>query len=98
MKHWTENMLNLNIMSDYTPGKWEVIKDSEHPLHGIWSDDEVPTYIARTCFAPNSEANAKLIAAAPELLEALQEIIAITDRNHIAWDKAKAAIKKAMSA
>ena len=44
----------------------------------------------------NWEANAKLIAAAPELLEALQEVIKISDRNHIAWDKAKEAIKKAI--
>lgn len=42
-------------------------------------------------------ANAKLISAAPDLLEALQEVIKISDRNHIAWDKAKAAIKKATS-
>lgn len=41
------------------------------------------------------EATAKLIAAAPELLEALQEVVKISDRNHDAWNKAKAAIKKA---
>jgi hypothetical protein len=41
------------------------------------------------------EANAKLIAAAPKLLEALIEVVKISDRNLIAWDKAKEAIKKA---
>jgi hypothetical protein len=45
--------------------------------------------------SPENRANAKLMAAAPDLLEALQEIIAITDRDHVAWIKAKAAIEKA---
>lgn len=40
--------------------------------------------------------DALLIAAAPDLLEALQEVIAISDRKHDAWDKAKAAIAKAL--
>jgi hypothetical protein len=44
---------------------------------------------------PESRANARLMSAAPDLLESLQEIIAITDRDHIAWAKAKAAIEKA---
>ena len=42
-----------------------------------------------------AEANAKLIAAAPELLEALIEVVRISDRKHDAWDKAKQAINKA---
>ena len=41
-----------------------------------------------------AEANARLIAAAPELLEALREVVALSDRKHDAWDKAKAAIAK----
>ena len=40
-------------------------------------------------------ANARLIAAAPELRDALREILAITDRKHDAWDKARAALAKA---
>jgi len=42
-----------------------------------------------------AEANAKLISAAPDLLEALIEIVEISDRKHDAWDKAKLAIEKA---
>ena len=41
-------------------------------------------------------ANARLISAAPDLLEALQEVVAISERKHDAWDKAKAAIAKAV--
>lgn len=44
---------------------------------------------------PMQIANAKLIAAAPELLEALIEVVRISDRNNIAWNRAKEAIKKA---
>lgn len=42
-----------------------------------------------------TSADAALIAAAPELLAALEEVIAISDRKHDAWDRAKAAIAKA---
>lgn len=42
-----------------------------------------------------AEANARLIAAAPDLLDALKEVVALSDRKHNAWDKAHAAIAKA---
>lgn len=42
-----------------------------------------------------TQANARLIAAAPELLEALKEVVRISDRKHNAWDKARAAIAAA---
>lgn len=91
-------------MSKHTPAPWEIREDTQYPLHGIWANNsKFPTYIARTCFAPNSEANAKLIAAAPELLEALEFLLKAAihcdpffeTRWSIAADKAKAAIKKA---
>jgi hypothetical protein len=57
----------------FTDGNWKVRIDETFPtLHQIWNDvssDDIPTFIARTCYAPRSEANAKLMAAAPELLE-----------------------------
>jgi hypothetical protein len=40
-------------------------------------------------------ANARLMAAAPDLLRALQEVVRISDRKHDAWDRARAAITKA---
>lgn len=45
-------------------------------------------------WTPEQIANAKLVAAAPELLESLKEIIALSDRNQVAWNKAKELIKK----
>ena len=47
------------------------------------------------CESVSKKADAKLIAAAPELLEALIEVVRISDRNNIAWNKAKEVIKKA---
>ncbi len=39
----------------------------------------------------------RLLAAAPDLLEALKEVVALSDRKHNAWDKARDAIAKAES-
>lgn len=48
---------------------------------------------------PGNIANAEYIALAcnshPDLVEALEGILAITDRNHVAWDKARSALNKA---
>lgn len=44
---------------------------------------------------PQGMANARLFAAAPDLLGALKEVVAISDRKHNAWDKAHIAISKA---
>lgn len=38
----------------------------------------------------------RLMAAAPDLLAALQKVVAISDREHDSWDEAKAAIAKAL--
>jgi hypothetical protein len=50
-------------MSNHTPGPWNV--NGKQSIRGANSE-----YIARTNWQ-NGEANARLIAAAPELLEAL---------------------------
>ena len=86
-------------MSTHTPGPW-VVTDPD--MDGFMSikariDD---SYICRTYgweaeYADEERANALLIAAAPDLLSALDEIVAISDRKHDAWDRAKAAIAKA---
>lgn len=97
-------------MSAHTPGPWrfekETVIDGEslaYPLHTIWTDRSL--LLARTCFAPASEGNAQLIAAAPDLLAALQSLLAdIEDYqqiNHLGGHEnhsqvmARAAIAKA---
>jgi len=68
-------ILEIKMEKKFTEGNWIVKQNQEFPtLHEIWSGDnkgEIPTFIAKTCYAPRSEANANLISAAPDLLEQL---------------------------
>ena len=52
--------------------------------------------VALVGHGPDGIANGYLISAAPDLLEALMEVVKISDRKHDAWDKAKDAISKAL--
>jgi hypothetical protein len=92
-------------MPEHTPGPWTIDLDYDRDgHHGINSEARMWKAVAE-CSAntlgaakvsqDEAEANAHLIAAAPELLEALEEVVAISDRKHNAWDKAHAAIAKA---
>lgn len=64
----------------------------------VWRDD-----VNRICFMAHSNgrdperdiATSNLVAAAPDLYEALAEIVALSDRKHDAWDRAHAALAKA---
>lgn len=51
--------------------------------------------VASVNYYEDDAANACLIAAAPELLDALKKVVALSDRKHDAWDAAHAAIAKA---
>ena len=71
----------------FTQGEWKVVKDETYPtLHQIWNNvdfGEMPTYIARTCYATLSEENAKLVAAAPDLLEACERALETLENENI---------------
>ena len=89
----------------HTPAPWTVEE---------YGDDETPTLVIhrgetenRICFmaTPGSkgdpamiEADAHLIAAAPDLLEALKAVVAVADRATVEFDRAHAAIAKATNA
>ena len=63
-------------MSKHTPGPWAVERDAEGRLHvveGDFLDVAEVGYLS----GPDPEANARLIAAAPELLEALEQLFRI---------------------
>ena len=83
-------------MRQHTPGPWHVnelgnVADKTRIVIGV---------IATTFESYSGEANARLIAAAPDLLEALKEMLdghedACTGYGEGAADKARAAIAKA---
>lgn len=62
-------------MNKYTPGPWHVAErvDDGDVLYTVEADNLPVAYIYRKA---EREANARLIAAAPELLEALEELLA----------------------
>ena len=84
----------------FSKGKWSVEEDTSYNgIHLIWCESElshIPKLVARTCFATDSIANAKLIAAAPEMLDILSTIE--NDNLEIPdwlWKRIKDVIKKA---
>ena len=88
-------------MSNHTPGPWKVSRRFD-----VYQDTQVPgvggTFVASTkgiSELPESvnqvcEADARLIAAAPDLLKALQDIL-IFD-SALSQENARAAIRKAI--
>lgn len=91
-------------MSKHTPGPWETDRNNVHSgqiatIHHCLNNDWVEVW------SPNwpadedeQEANARLIAAAPELLEALEGFVACWDAcaSPVEFaEKARAAIAKA---
>lgn len=96
----TEHGCTVSSAANHTPGPWELHKQSTLLMVGDcdWSlhTEEAGAFLL-FCHHPDApaKANAHLIAAAPELLAALKEVVAISDRKHDAWDMARAAIAKA---
>lgn len=70
-------------MSKATPGPWIYRKAVEDDLHSHWIDGPSnqpgggtrPLAEVRTYYNGESEANARLIAAAPDLLAAVQSLV-----------------------
>jgi hypothetical protein len=82
----------------HTPGPWETQRVEEDRLVLWGREDALGTFkIADIYETANNEANARLIAAAPELLEALEMLVGPEGDlyDQYAHDKARAAIKKA---
>lgn len=91
-------------MSKHTPGPWVITSDPNHELYTFISQKDVDKVIARitTADSPSgsNRANAQLIAAAPDMLEALKQMVQEMELSE--WDcpamiRAKAAIAKAES-
>ena len=78
----------------HTPGPWRVAAFDVEELHTIWSAKDAPIpsiLIARTCFAPASEANAALIARAPAMAS---ELALLADPNSVHLNMLRGGIAK----
>ena len=85
-------------MNKHTPGPWNRIKGDRNVYSASGTVCKTPAIIGGGSAAANWEANARLIAAAPDLLEALSEIINDGGKfvmTHETHRKARAAIAKA---
>ena len=91
-------------MSEHTPGPWSYTMDKERGWDFKVTDDHGKTAIVSGCGCCDSpwvscEADARLIAAAPEMLEALENLLKVHEgeggTQHNAADMAQAAIAKA---
>ncbi|WP_400179980.1 hypothetical protein [Enterobacter hormaechei] len=84
-------------MSEFkgTPGPWKYtirnVNEMMTTFHGVVMGD---TYIEIA--TRNEREDAQLISAAPELLEALQAVVMVADRQTDEFDMARAAIAKAL--
>jgi len=82
---------------NHTPGPWVYYYEQIGNQHIVWSDN---SRIVSLSMNDDAESNARLIAAAPDLLEALAvltELVSfqICDDGHPAIINARAAIAKA---
>lgn len=100
------------MTTSHTPGPWTFSRWDEHgytrfyiaqqegaPYTPDYSD--VASMVSETVSGERvavQEANARLIAAAPELLEALRAVVSVADRKTDEFDLAHAAIAKATGA
>lgn len=81
-------------MTKHTPGPWRVERHQRGRIVVVEPEGCTVAQIVANAGNRYVPHNASLIAAAPDLLAALLEIVAISDRKHDAWDRARAAIAK----
>jgi hypothetical protein len=88
-------------MSGHTPGPWlmepYLDKPGEYEIAPAGADG-LPDWSREVALTCSSDADARLIAAAPELLAALRDLVAMSgcsEEGVDIWDAARAAIAKA---
>lgn len=88
-------------MTKHTPGPWRINAHCPFAQHGQISIESDDYYIALLDAGARQLSHARLIAAAPDLLEALRGLLAavqhsVCENSGPAQDAARAAIKKAI--
>lgn len=73
------------MSAEHTPGPWTIAAESGEWFPVLENYDPIPSTIE----------NARLMAAAPDLLAALEAVVRIADRNTVEFIAARAAIAKA---
>lgn len=83
------------MSENWTKGPWEPVL-FPHDNYGVEYEVISPASDGyAVCSGIEVTANANLIAAAPELYEALKRVVDIADRRTDEFDAARAALKKA---
>lgn len=91
----------MSTVGAHTPGPWRYVRENGSPTTGQHMiAGAKPGYLAevRDCGSGDVGANARLIAAAPELLAALQNLLSWRQTGHNGnepWNWAESAIAKA---
>ena len=106
MKDKREETTMTDSKEQHTPGPWKAVEAPYNPAGWLWVQNGPGALLADVHKNPNipldaRNANARLMAAAPELLEALQEIITAADGEgwsqlDAGFTKARAAVAKAL--
>ena len=81
----------------FTPGTWETLKFSQHELQTDFAMVKIGERVHMIGYSDEDKANAHLIAAAPDLLEALEALLDYENgiQKATAEQMARAAIAKA---
>ena len=84
-------------MSAHTPSPWTFVQSGtgDFPIWNVRIGTRGLITLPATAGMETMDADARLIAAAPELLEALQEVVAFTGAHGGPYVRARAAIAKA---
>jgi hypothetical protein len=85
-------------MKQHTPGPWAILDRAEDSRTHISNGPHIVCTLGttRTDGSPNHSPNARLIASAPDLLDALQAVCdAYGDRDTLLMAQCKAALAKA---
>lgn len=79
-------------MSKHNSGPWKITHTA---INGYRVNDSTGWGVAVVLKDVNDKANARLIAAAPAMLEALKGVIRVADRATVEFDAARAAVSAA---